>query len=505
MSVIFLISLFILYLSIHFAFPQNDDWVYRLNVEQFLNGDFTLHWYLGPTFYTQGFIAAIFKPVLSLFFGEAAFSVLTALFGIANLFLFRYLLKLKFNLDKFTESVILILFAFNPYFIYLTMGFMTGQYFLFFFFLCLILYERNEKLWYQILVSFIALNVRQVALFIPLSFGLFDLTRQKYKSAFVNLLWFAGLFLFLEYLFPKTIRMKEVPLQLQHLLKFDYTFALIWGVAILLTAFLLPLIMEYLISSIAKTDFKIVALFAVSSVLIYFLAQANFKPMTISWGEFPYFENTFERTGFYPRGVHGTKYYLRGGYDLYKYWNSTSVVVLVLAIPFFIRDFLRRQTVYHTLFITYAGMLVVTETFYDRYLLPLVPISIIILLQHFYGKTFSFHLEKLILKIFYVGFSLFLIFFSYQLSMDFLKVNNYVWSRSEKLVREGIAPQKIHGTNAWKLKYRNSTRLYSYFFSYDSPTVNPEITQTYNLIETHDINYPLNIFVNPKVYLYKWK
>ena len=41
-------------LSLQIDFFQNDDWVYYLNVDWFMNGNFSLHHYIGPTFFYRG-------------------------------------------------------------------------------------------------------------------------------------------------------------------------------------------------------------------------------------------------------------------------------------------------------------------------------------------------------------------------------------------------------------------------------------------------------------------
>ncbi|MEO5355170.1 MAG: hypothetical protein H7835_18435 [Magnetococcus sp. XQGC-1] len=148
--------------------------------------------------------------------------------------------------------------------------------------------------------------------------------------------------------------------------------------------------------------------------------------------------------------------------------------------------------------ILYFGIMLLTETFYDRYLLVLIPFIIL-----FIAKSLKHCLIEYIIL---VPFILFLGFYSYQLTMDFILVNSYIWNKSNALViQDYIEHKSIQGTNAWKLNYRNIERNYTYDFSYDSQTVNPKYKVEYDLIEVKEIKYPLNIFIEPKIYLYKKK
>ncbi|MFC1622014.1 hypothetical protein ACFL13_01335 [Patescibacteria group bacterium] len=88
--------------------------------------------------------------------------------------------------------------------------------------------------------------------------------------------------------------------------------------------------------------------------------------------------------------------------------------------------------------------------------------------------------------------------------MDFISTNKYVWKRSQELVAfDMVAPEQIHGSNAWKLNNKNLSRDYLYNFSYDTPEMNEGFAQHYKLIEIHETKYPLNIFIKPNIYLYE--
>ena len=114
--------------------------------------------------------------------------------------------------------------------------------------------------------------------------------------------------------------------------------------------------------------------------ILYFLLNKYFAPGKISWEEYPYFENTFERTGFFPRSILGTKYYFKWNYDIYRYWDLASKVLLALLIPslFVLRK--KVVNIYSISIVGYIILMLFTQVFFDSYLLPLIPMFILFLL-----------------------------------------------------------------------------------------------------------------------------
>ena len=120
-------------LIVQINFFQNDDWVYYKMVAGFLQGNFSLHPYSAPTFYTQGFIATVFALV----FGTKQLPVLTlAVTAVSFFVLAKILID---HLDQKPDKAVLLalLCFFNPLSVYLTLGFMTSQYFVLFLLLTL--------------------------------------------------------------------------------------------------------------------------------------------------------------------------------------------------------------------------------------------------------------------------------------------------------------------------------------------------------------------------------
>ena len=361
--------------------------------------------------------------------------------------------------------------------------------------------ETNDYRYYRgmLFVVFIGVLGRQLAMFIPLGVAFYFAWKKDWNTAVLGVGFFAVLFFYYLKVFPLSPRMIDIPSQWHHLRDFDYILAVVYGVLIIVTAFLFPVFLSALdIKTMLKKKRRLVLLVLIAGAS-YFLLNKYFNPHEVSWGEFPYFENIFERTGFYPRGVDGRKYQFRWNYDLYRYWDLYSKILLVTFVGYVISFKKRLINEYSALAVVYIALLVVTETFYDRYIFLLLPLVILYLAKEFLQ-------ENKITKLFLSGFVFFLILFAYQLANDFVNINEYVWYRAEEIAAtENIDRKYIQGTNAWKMTYLNEKRDYIYNFSHDSPEVNEGYACCYNVVEVKDITFPGSIFINPKVYLYKIK
>jgi hypothetical protein len=492
-------------LSLKITFPQNDDWVYYGMVENFLNGNFVLDPISAPTFYVQGLMGLAFAAIFTI----NRLPVLTLLVSILGFNVF-YMILLRITNHKAISLVLSLLFFFNPLFVYSMWGFMTENYFLLFVLLSIYFYtvyednkSRKSLLVLYFMVS-LAFMVKQAALFLPLGFSLYSLLKKDLRQFFNHLLGFTGLFgLYLSF-FPRTKEMFQKSLQFQHFSESDYVYALVYGSLLLLVAFLLPLVITTMFSAAKKAKSKstiVLGILIVITYVIFNFLNNKYEPNKVSWGEFPYLENTFERTGFYPRGIGGTKYQFRGIFDLYKYWDLFAKIAISGLLVSLIVVGRKRLNVYGVLIMTCLGLMVVTETFYDRYLLPLVPLLILYLITAL-GTDLK-NISKA-LYLFVWGFVGFLAFYSYQFSMDFVLSNKYVWEKSTELVQtKNVEPAQVQGTNAWKLVYGGVKSKYVYDFSYDSQNVNAGYKCCYEIIEEKKIEFPLSFFIEPKVYLYK--
>ncbi len=204
--------LLLLLLAWQIDFFQKDDWVFHKNIKMFTERDFSLDDWVAPTFYVQGMLALVFVKLFTL----EKLPVLTLIISIGNFFLATQILERFFKLSLPTSLLGGILFLFNPIVLYLTWGFMSGLYFLFFCLLCVHLFlEAKEQSFsskkhflYLVVVCVTGFFVRQVALVLPLSLGIYFFLKKEIRPAFL----FTGLFLvlysYLQYLFPKTYAMQ---------------------------------------------------------------------------------------------------------------------------------------------------------------------------------------------------------------------------------------------------------------------------------------------------------
>ncbi len=491
--------LFLCPLTQKINFYQNDDWVYYKTVQSFMQRNFKLDGYIEATFYAQGIIGALFSFV----FGISHLPFLTLLFSVLNYALVAFTCYRFFG-KKLWLSILTGLVVFlNPWHAYSIWGFMTENFFLSFLLAGILMFlyfdetKKRKFIFLSLLFGFFAFMIRQVSVVLPVSLTVYYILKRDWKSAawpFVaTLLELAFYFL----LFPKTTEMTQDSFLLQHLSSFDYMYSLIYSCFLLLTAVLLPYFIFIFDAKEFKNSYKKIGIFVIAWLGLLIVLDHYFKPDVVSWGEFPYIKNIWERRGYYPRGILGTKYYFAGMFSLYKYWDLLAKVVFSGFIAYVV--LIKRRIVNFFLILTviYLGAMSLVSSFYDRYLLVLVPIMIFYLLS--FEIKFDFT-KKVLLGIFV----LFLGLFAYQFSVDFVLSNRYVWDRSLELVQQGqVLPTKIICTNAWRLTYFSSEKNYLYKFSFDSQEANPTYAKDYYLVEAHEISFPLNIFKNLKIYLYK--
>lgn len=558
-SCLFFIASLVLFLALlplsnKINFMQNDDWVYYQMIENFMKGDFKLSFVSAPTFYTQGILGMLF----SFIFGINHLPLLTLFISVCNFYIFS-LIIFKFFKQSPTSSILLsLLFFFNPLHIYSIWGFMTENYFLFFMLLSFYFFLKSEEIskedktkskccssyckYISLTFVFITLGffIRQVALVIPLTFSIYlflkgireDYKHKKYVNININInykkgIYFLMLFIFLlsfyQFIFPKTFEMLDKGFYFGHFGVNHSVFSLFYGIFIVLTSLTLPIILFSIdlnlnlnLKSMVKKDLiqnkKKLFIFSILFLSTYLFFNTYFKPQTTALREFPYFENVWEQKGFFPGNLGGTKYHFMGMYDLYKYWDLLAKVLLSLFLSYLIIFKTKKLiNLYSIFFIIYLSLMSLIEFFYDRYILVLIPLFILFILSTTQLETKNdakvsvknespllFYLSKLGL----LAFVVFLVFYSYCFSMDYILVNKYVWDKGKSL---GIEEKMIQGTNAWKMSYRNINRDYIYDFSWDKPKLNDIYTCCYDLIEEKAINYPFNIFVDSKVYLYKRK
>ncbi|MFC1755891.1 hypothetical protein ACFLZK_00660 [Patescibacteria group bacterium] len=485
-------------------FVQNDDWNRVTSAARFMRGDFTLLSVTATTFYTQGILGMVFSYV----FGIDKLPFLTLLFSVFNLCIFSITLYLFFNMNKINSFLISLLVFFNPLHVYSMIGFMTENYTLFFLLLSLffiLLYDKSNKYFHLISSNFLgvlAFLCKQNGIVLYAATIPYFLIKKRYKDALFQAVSLIIVTLAYYLLFPITNEMRSKGFLFTHIKDISYTYSLAYGIIILLASFLLPLIVIGIykfakenISHFSK-KYYILIVTILLSIGMFMGINRYFQPGKVSWEEYPYFENTFERTGFLPRTLHGTKYQFKMNYDLYRYWDLAAKILCAVAISclFFLR---KRVVNLYSIFIAgYLLLMVFTETFFDRYILMVVPFGILFLIYTFDIKNNS------LLTLIVLPFVLFLALFSTQMAYDFVYSQNYIWTKSESLVSAGVSPKDIESSSAWA-KLNGIDTKPKYIFSYDSPKVNEDFRENYYLVDTYKPTYKPNLYINPGVYLYK--
>jgi len=518
------IGLFLLFLPLanSINYIQNDEYTrYRL-IRNFLNGKFDLDPHIGTTFYLQGFLGTIW----TMLFGIEKLEILTLLISILTFYFFTKILN-KYLKRSTTESLLIGgLLLLNPLFVYSSFGFMTDNYFLPF--LTLSIYfilkfdSSNKPKDFLLTNLFIILGylVRQLSLVTSIAFFFYLLFTKRYKYAFFQLLFFVGLWFFHYNIFPITPQMYDENISLKILLEKERTLSLIFVILTYFCAFLIPLVITYL-----KKRRKKIYILLLAIPLFFFLTK-NFKPEKISFttrtalgeiytsygrGEFPYLDNVFGRRGFLQKNIVGDKYHYPGYFDLFRYWDLCSKIlatILVVSILFNLKKSINFFSIFTG---GYILLLLISPKLYDRYLLPIILTGILMLVTSVTvpmpsrlrqaRKGFGWF-EKITIG----AFLLFYLFLNYLYLSDFYLVNKYVWNEAERIVKETDKSRgDINVNHSWRMLYpcERESRCYDYVFKYDPIEKQPRDWEYFEIIKEHKIKFPLNIYIDPKIYTYK--
>lgn len=508
-TVILFLALFPLANSINFM--QNDDYTHYRLVESFMEGNYTLDPYIGATFYLQGFIGMIFAS----FFGLAKVSVLTLLVSILSLYVFLKILMEFLDTSAGVAILLGLLFLFNPFFLYSMWGFMSENYFMLFFLLSLyfifsfISHKRTANFISANLFIVLSYFIRQFAFVTSLAFALYLLLKRQYRFAVIQLLLFFGLLAFHYLVFPVTPQMYDASLKISTILDVERTYSLLFVVGIYLSLFTLPLIVNgFLKPEIISSRLKTLSLLLVIP-LVFFLIQ-SFNPKSIDFSarlrsgkvytqfakvEFPYLENVFGRKGFLEKNLDGNKYHYPGFFDLFNYLDVIGKVGVALALVLLLYNYRYVFSFSFIYIVCFGALLVIAPRIFDRYLLPLVPVAII-LITAMIGRLH--YLQKLIL----LGYVVFLFILGYEYTADLIAVNGYVWNRAEKLHAElDVSREQINVNHSWRSLYPVEGRNWIYYFEYaESKRLNSD---KFEVMETKKIEFPFNIYIDPEVYIFK--
>ncbi|EKD95605.1 MAG: glycosyl transferase family protein [uncultured bacterium] len=492
-------------------YMQNDEYTHYRMVAQFLNFDFTLDPYLGSTFYTQGLLGMVFANL----FGIGSMPVLTLLISIGAVWLLSIILYTFFEV-KVLPSFLTGLFIFvNPLFLYSSWGFMSENYFIFFLAASLWSYysfarkPTRRKFIITNLLFFLSYGVRQFGLFTPLAASLDLFYKRKYKWSFVQFAVFIFFVLFHFFVFPQTPQMYDGRLSLSNLNDVDGVVTRIYIFGIYISVFLAPFIVSFIYRTIRKNP-KIFVMILLSVFLFWFF-EKKFEPENIKFtlrtreGEtnyevvspkFPYLENIFTRKGVFEDNLPGDKYIFPGYFDLFGVLELSGkwLFVLFLAFVFVNLKKIEKMTLFYSLI--FIGILLISPRLFDRYLLPVVISGLIMIVSLMKFSSERFSMTVLIFTL------VFWLFLGYQFTADFMLVNRYIWSESQKISEtENVPKNKISADHSWRQLYPNESRDRIYHFTYKAFDRAKE-GSNYSLVSSFKIDYPFNFYKDSFVYLY---
>jgi len=464
---------------------QNDDWAFVRSVESYLQGDFSVNPIVlfnksAPVFYLQGIIGALFSMIFSI----ESLPILTAFISVGNFLMIYLILRKFFRKDPVESTLFGLLIIFNPIYFYSILGFMTENYFMFFLLLSFYLilsFSESEKPKDFILANLsivLGFFIRQFSFVTSVSFSLYLFFRKKYKYAVyqgvISLIIYGVYSLVLSGLSG----LYDVGLNFSKLLRLEYEVSLITAIFIYLIIFLFPVFMFILKYKDLKLSLLLFGIF-------FFILYTIFSPEKLYSAEFPYLGNTLGKTGFLTEDFRGIKGNFYGMFDFYRFLEI-GAKVFVFLIPLSIIKVLRKEPNFFLIFFgVFLGLMMVSINVYDRYL-TVVSISMLFILVGILDKL------TVTKKVFLGLFIFVLSFLCYQFGFDFVYSRSAVWNMAKGIDN----PKNVVAGVAW-IKYYESESP-KHFFSYNKSHKN------YVLLETIEVNYPLDFFVNNNVYYFRY-
>lgn len=496
-----LLFLLVLPLSARINFAQNDDWIYYRTIRDFLAGNFLINGYIEATFYTQGFMGMLFAKV----FGVEKLPILTLVISVLNFAIFTKLVN-DFYLKKFHEALLIgLLFFLSPFQLYSTFGFMTDNYYIFFFLISVWFTEKflrtengkSEKIYFTLLnLGMVAgFFVRQLSIITTLALVFYLLLKKRFRWAVLQ----AGIvtFLLVYYFgfYSKTANMvANHNFAFVNLTDIPMTYSFIITCLLYVAAFTAPLAVLLFSEKRSLLANGLITLATIAGVLIIsntILPQVDVNPHLF------YFKNTVEQNGFFYGNTLGNKYELQNQDEIYFYWELIAKVALALML---VMLFINRKKLlnYYVIYtVLYLGLMSVMLSMYDRYLLVLIPVTILAVLS--VKNDFRF-LPKLALIVFLVWLAV----IGYNFSMEFISLNNTLWNGSNDLVQShGVKPQNISAGYAWRRTFLNQSNRFKYMFYFEPKEASDELDCCFKLYGTYNINFPYSMFKDSRVYLYK--
>lgn len=451
-------------------FPLNDDWAYSKSVwSLYENGKFSMNNWPAMTLVAQVYWGTLFCKVISLSF--LSLRTCTLITGLAGVIVF-YKITNVLAVDNWTRLCATLLVFFNPFFFSLSYSFMTDVHFFsfmlfsIFFFIRYLESRKISAVIWATLFSIIATMIRQPGILIPLSFtAVVMLKRMDLKSIIVSvcsfLLTLSSLLIYYKY--SPQVESQGNLAGFNELLKAIHTLGNYQvltrsSVTLLYTGlFLLPLMMVYW-NNIKNfiVGSKLIAGIIIVLAIVFFVLKGEPYPAG----------NILFNLGLGPKLLKDA------------YWNvnvsplvnqqlwviglkSVSIIggvlMLIALLPkkFSSNDHAEADNPptirYTNIFLGliafgYALLLVISSSYFDRYIIPLPGIlSLIIISRKIQYSSAQKYLA--------IGLLAAMAYFSISATHDYLSWNRARWQAGNYLLHDlNISPQEIDGGfefNAW--------------------------------------------------------
>lgn len=500
-------AIWLLFWSSKINFLHNDDWVFTRSAISFSNLDFSqtpieIFGKSAPLFYVQGILGGFFVKV----FGVENLPTLTGIISVLSIFILFKIINNFYLKNHLFSSLVTALIALNPIFIYSSLGFMTENYFILFLLISIYFFEKfklsnSNKNFLLINVSMLlSFFVRQFGIFISGALIVHLLFTKQYKKLLIQVFITGLMLVFYWFYYYAGNKYSYSGINSESAFNIYYYISVVFAFFIYLGTFIYPLIVNNFITE-KLLSIKNIFLLVASAIFIYILYTIFFSPDLLFWGEFPYLGNTLYREGFYNGDIYGFKYHFKGFYDIYNFLKLIGFTMLPILLFVSIKNYKKIFSFYGSFIVAYILIMPFMAKVFDRYGLVFFIISILLLLN-FVNRI------KLILITIFGFFILINVYLNHLYISDFIVSRNLIWEEANKIVQEEkLENNQIHATGTWSknnMGYDIFTNKVKYLFTYDSPSELDENICCKSLVREYNIEFPLNFFVNPKIYLYKY-
>lgn len=459
-------------------FPLNDDWAYHRTLLDLLEtGKLKYEFWVGVPLLPHLFWGLLFVKIFG--FSFSILKIANLIMGLAGVFV-TYFIFYEYLRNSRRAFIYSLFVAFNPIYLHLCFSFMSDLTFYTLVAAALLFYLRNlhnpgrYSLELSFLFALLATMTRQIGLFLPVSIFLHQviisypkISKTLIKPGLYSISVIAVLFIFNAWL-DSTGNKPMAYRELSEMLKIENALTSIawqgliqvghWFLELGLWFF--PLILIGILNSkdLIRRYYKQVIVFTILVLPVIIRMSANFPR-----------GNIFYDLGLGPKTLADT--FLMGIHHdekpfLFLTWilkllaitgGTGMLVLLVIRMTESIKG-IRKEIDNEAqisifaliLIIMYFGVLLISFTFFDRYLTALfIPWLILMIPKVSESKFFILNRWRSWLVISYLAI---LLYFGITATHDYLSWNSTRWLSADYLIKQGVDPEKIDGGfeyNGW--------------------------------------------------------